>query len=121
MFASRFLLHQNWLKGKCDVRTFEGHTQGEHSFKALKFKILFLNILPISLKSMHYSNVSVQTKGWERFFKNVCHEEFYSNFTVPPFWNFLPHHFESQNHRLAENKFYLLSHVAKVLSFIVPK
>ncbi|KAL9959313.1 hypothetical protein ACROYT_G032627 [Oculina patagonica] len=28
MFASRFLLHQNWLKGKCDVRTFEGHTQG---------------------------------------------------------------------------------------------
>ena len=28
MFASRFLLHQNWLKGKCNVRTFEGHTQG---------------------------------------------------------------------------------------------
>ena len=28
MFASRFLLHQNWLKGKCNVRTLEGHTQG---------------------------------------------------------------------------------------------
>lgn len=28
MFASRYLLHQNWLKGKCNVRTFEGHTQG---------------------------------------------------------------------------------------------
>lgn len=28
IFASRFLLHQNWLKGKCNVRTLEGHTQG---------------------------------------------------------------------------------------------
>lgn len=39
MFASRYLLHQNWLKGKCSVRTFEGHTQGTHQsvYFALKF------------------------------------------------------------------------------------
>ena len=35
MFASRFLLHQNWLKGKCDVRTFEGHTQGKYFIRVL--------------------------------------------------------------------------------------
>ena len=28
MFADRFRLRNNWLKGKCYVRTFEGHTQG---------------------------------------------------------------------------------------------
>ncbi|EDO39072.1 predicted protein, partial [Nematostella vectensis] len=28
MFAERFLLRKNWLNGRCDVRTFEGHTQG---------------------------------------------------------------------------------------------
>ena len=37
MFASRYLLHQNWLKGKCSVRTFEGHTQGTHYNFALIF------------------------------------------------------------------------------------
>ena len=39
MFASRFLLHQNWLKGKCNVRTFEGHTQGNIHYK------VFINLL----------------------------------------------------------------------------
>lgn len=29
MFAERFRLQSNWLKGKCHVRTFEGHTQGQ--------------------------------------------------------------------------------------------
>ena len=29
MFAERFLLRRNWLKGKCIVRTFKGHAQGE--------------------------------------------------------------------------------------------
>ena len=28
MFAERFRLRRNWLKGYCNVRTFEGHTQG---------------------------------------------------------------------------------------------
>ena len=30
MFAERFLLRQNWLNGKCKVRTFEGHAQGRN-------------------------------------------------------------------------------------------
>lgn len=28
VFAERFRLRNNWLKGRCTVRTFEGHTQG---------------------------------------------------------------------------------------------
>lgn len=28
MFAERFRIRRNWLKGYCNVRTFEGHTQG---------------------------------------------------------------------------------------------
>lgn len=28
MFAERFRIRRNWLKGFCNVRTFEGHTQG---------------------------------------------------------------------------------------------
>jgi len=28
VFAERFRLQRNWLKGRCNVRTFEGHTQG---------------------------------------------------------------------------------------------
>lgn len=28
VFAERFRLRQNWLKGRCTVRTFEGHSQG---------------------------------------------------------------------------------------------
>jgi len=28
VFAERFRLHRNWLRGQCHVRTFEGHTQG---------------------------------------------------------------------------------------------
>ena len=38
MFASRFLLHQNWLNGKCNVRTLEGHTQGKFSIPVNFFK-----------------------------------------------------------------------------------
>lgn len=29
VFAERYKLCNNWLKGRCNVRTFEGHTQGE--------------------------------------------------------------------------------------------
>ena len=29
MFAERFRLRRNWLNGYCNVRTFEGHTQGQ--------------------------------------------------------------------------------------------
>ena len=29
MFAERFRLRRNWLNGYCNVRTFEGHMQGE--------------------------------------------------------------------------------------------
>ena len=28
MFAERYRLRNNWLKGRCTVRTFEGHSQG---------------------------------------------------------------------------------------------
>lgn len=28
IFADRYRLHRNWLRGQCHVRTFEGHTQG---------------------------------------------------------------------------------------------
>lgn len=28
VFAERYRLRRNWLKGLCTVRTFEGHTQG---------------------------------------------------------------------------------------------
>ena len=28
MFSERFRIRRNWLKGFCNVRTFEGHTQG---------------------------------------------------------------------------------------------
>ena len=28
LFAEKFRLRRNWLKGYCNVRTFEGHTQG---------------------------------------------------------------------------------------------
>ena len=28
MFAERFRIRRNWRKGYCNVRTFEGHTQG---------------------------------------------------------------------------------------------
>lgn len=28
LFAEKFRLRRNWLKGYCTVRTFEGHTQG---------------------------------------------------------------------------------------------
>ena len=28
MFSERFRLRNNWLGGRCNVRTFEGHTQG---------------------------------------------------------------------------------------------
>ena len=28
LFAEKFRLKRNWLKGYCTVRTFEGHTQG---------------------------------------------------------------------------------------------
>ena len=30
MFAEKFRLKRNWLKGYCTVRTFEGHSQGMH-------------------------------------------------------------------------------------------
>jgi F-box/WD-40 domain protein 7 len=30
VFAERFRLQSNWLAGRCTVRTFEGHTQGEN-------------------------------------------------------------------------------------------
>ena len=43
MFASRYLLHQNWLKGKCSVRTFEGHTQGTH--QSVYFALIFISDL----------------------------------------------------------------------------
>jgi len=29
MFAERYRLQKNWLKSRCHVRTFEGHTQGK--------------------------------------------------------------------------------------------
>lgn len=29
MFAEKFRVRRNWLKGYCNVRTFEGHTQGQ--------------------------------------------------------------------------------------------
>ena len=28
VFAERFQLRNNWLRGRCTVRTFEGHSQG---------------------------------------------------------------------------------------------
>ena len=28
LFAQRFRLRENWIKGRCSVRSFEGHTQG---------------------------------------------------------------------------------------------
>ena len=28
VFADRYRLQNNWMKGRCNVRTFEGHTQG---------------------------------------------------------------------------------------------
>lgn len=28
LFADRFRLQNNWIKGRCNIRTFEGHTQG---------------------------------------------------------------------------------------------
>ena len=31
MFSERFRLRRNWLNGYCNVRTFEGHTQGMFS------------------------------------------------------------------------------------------
>ena len=40
MFAERYKLRNNWLKGKCNVRTFEGHTQGNQLFCWAKYIVL---------------------------------------------------------------------------------
>ena len=40
MFADRYRLKRNWLKGFCTVRTFEGHSQGKED-KTTRFYLLF--------------------------------------------------------------------------------
>ena len=44
VFAERFLLQRNWLNGKYDLRTYEGHNQG----------LVILNVATLS-KNMNTS------------------------------------------------------------------
>ena len=39
MFAERFRLRRNWLNGYCNVRTFEGHMQGEFGWMPYNKKL----------------------------------------------------------------------------------
>ena len=44
MFAERFRLRRNWLNGYCNVRTFEGHTQGEFAVQNSTSGCYFLSV-----------------------------------------------------------------------------
>ena len=42
LFAEKFRLRRNWLKGYCTVRTFEGHTQGQFAYQITYIRIHIL-------------------------------------------------------------------------------
>jgi F-box/WD-40 domain protein 7 len=44
MFSERFRIRRNWLKGFCNVRTFEGHTQGVFQFCTLVINITWSRV-----------------------------------------------------------------------------
>ena len=47
MFTERFRIRRNWLKGFCNVRTFEGHTQGSTYIHILSTYVI-MNTTPLT-------------------------------------------------------------------------
>ena len=52
MFAERFRLRRNWLNGYCNVRTFEGHMQGEFGCMPYNKKWFFHCLVSALLSSV---------------------------------------------------------------------
>lgn len=60
MFAERFRLRRNWLNGYCNVRTFEGHTQGGFttSLDAYCMYMQACMCMYVSLKTLTHQGMS---------------------------------------------------------------
>ena len=86
MFADRYRLKRNWLKGFCTVRTFEGHSQGKDD-KTTNFYLLFtllsltlfvclsicmlvcLSHIPTGISCVQFDDTRIVSGSWDKTIK----------------------------------------------------
>ena len=76
MFADRYRLKRNWLKGFCTVRTFEGHSQGKDD-KTTNFYLLFMLLslalclfpIPTGISCVQFDDTRIVSGSWDKTIK----------------------------------------------------
>ncbi len=68
MFAEKFRLKRNWLKGYCTVRTFEGHTQGTCACVCLLTSFVKHSFLP-GISCIQFDDLRIVSGSWDKTIK----------------------------------------------------
>ena len=77
MFAELFRLRRNWLNGYCNVRIFEGHTQGGCVCLSICLSVclsaglLFSSSLYAGISCVQFDDTRIVSGSWDKTIK-VC-------------------------------------------------
>ena len=70
MFAERFRIRRNWRKGYCNVRTFEGHTQG--MYIPTSIIIIFITFSYCTgISCIQFDNTRIVSGSWDKTIKVI--------------------------------------------------
>lgn len=68
MFAERYRLRRNWLKGYCTVRTFEGHSQGL-LVPTCTFTLQGLICCCLGISCVQFDDTRIVSGSWDKTIK----------------------------------------------------
>ena len=72
VFKERFLLRRNWLKGDCQVRTFEGHTQGNSSSSTKILGIIYSSLFFVAIQCKDWTSATLVYTQSSSLESNIC-------------------------------------------------